>query len=181
MTLGRTNINLPEIKIPPKALLLYNYGDECAENSGGWEYIKCRGGLSSLTSEKQEDCLYSYGVSNTSSYTASFGWSTVDMIDVTTYTKLKAIMLGYNQYENKGGISVALRTVKLKESITGSTSTSYAPYELAVVGSTEANKIVELEIDISNINQEAYVQCGAGALVSGKYGMLKVYKVWLEP
>ena len=162
-------------------LYLYNLGDECESVTGGWQTVKWRGGLSSLTANKKSDHLYSKGVSNTASYSANFGWSTSNKVDLTGYDTLKAKISGGDYYYNMGA-RIGVSDTKKSESTNSSTSsdiTFAASTQMTTIIKDETN-FEEVSVDISSIAGSQYICAYTNACVSGQVGLLAVYAVWLE-
>lgn len=174
--LAEVEDSLTEYELKPKNVWVYNRGDECIDVSGGWRACKWRGGLSSLTSKKEVDRLYSYGVSNTAMYTGAFGWQTVNQIDLTDVQAIRFVGNGYNNYNNGlagGGISNLKYPL---ESITGSTASDYGAIRSIPFARTGENEFL---LDVSELAGSYYIHATIGTICAGYIGTVNLYEVQL--
>ena len=75
--------------------LLYDYGNEYENITGGWEPHKWRGAAVELIQNKEVDHLYSYARSTSYGANPNYGYGTVNRIDLTDYKMISAYSEGY--------------------------------------------------------------------------------------
>ena len=168
-------------KVFGSTLKLYDYGDECSADSGGWTPLKWRGSFDTLTRTKKSNHLYAYGTTGLAVVWAYLGWGTTKKIDVSGYSKLKAVIAGGNNYDNTGAY-VALMNELIDEPMNDSRS-SY-PVVKAERTSELSTAESTIELDLTDVTGEYYI--GAYACTYNPhtdntyYASLYVYKIWLE-
>lgn len=168
MALGRTNINLPEIPIKPKAVYLYKEGDECTDISGGWKIMNRNATYNTTT--KNADSIV---LKSTTGY-ASAGAAvvTTNLIDVTNHNTLRILFdCDANSLERS---SLDFRFVS------NGSSWSNAWNSLVVGGSitpvdTNLHTGIEMSVDLSTTNGEYYL-----FLTTYTNTTVTIREVWLE-
>ena len=174
---------ISEVVTTNTSTLLYSYGDECTETSGGWTPIKWRGTLSSLTRTKNADHLYAIGTTNGIMAWGCFGWSTAKKIDVTNYTTLRIVMTGYCNPGNTGVyFGLVNELLNDKPSNAATNDPGYASYDWTG-GSAGSTTPKTVTLDISNLTGQYYIYVWSQAIGDGygaiNTGELFVYEVEL--
>ena len=152
--------------IPYEKKYLYNKGDQCTAVTGGWDasssWINSTSGYGygvSLTKEAED--LYLLGNENSKSISAR----TDDMIDLTGYSRLKAIIQGGDGTQRTETIDIS------------NLQTSYYVY---VAISTSSSKATE-RFFVSSSNSASYAGYSEHELSQGiVYCKIYVKEVWLE-
>lgn len=182
MALGKTNISYTKLYEKPDPLYLYSYGNEYTGNSGGWSYIYNSSSYKSGTASKQSNCL------RTSEQTGDFGntsWYTNNLIDMSMYRKLYAVVSVYDTYVYKSTNPVSASISIVKEAFSSLThgKTGTGIVGTTVFSATSSGQSITkalIEIDISSV-EEGTIRFTTS---SGSYAPDKItadlFELWLE-
>lgn len=168
MPLGRTNINLPEIKVPTKKLWLYREGDECDDVAGGW--VKSGYSRGSATLTKNADNMT---LSCTASGNQTATVLTANKIDVTDYSNV-CIEFEYTNSTSYGMYIFGVTSSTANTALNASTTVALYAKDNIYSDSGIA------KIDVSDVSGEYYIGASNDRWTSGNAKLI-VKNVWLEP
>ena len=137
---------------------LYNYGDECADVTGGWIAVQPQSSYPKDTTTKNADNLYLASNWNGTSGTSA-GWTFQNSVNVTAHKTLKVLATIVGSNYNR----ICLYA-----------GTSYADTSIASIDNSVGENI-EISLDISNVSGEYKVCIGAWGGSD-----ITIHKVWLE-
>lgn len=137
---------------------LYNYGDECADVTGGWIAVQPQSSYPKDTTTKNADNLYLASNWNGTSGTSA-GWTFQNPVNVTAHKTLKVLATIVGSNYNR----ICLYA-----------GTSYADTSIASIDNSVGENI-EISLDISNVSGEYKVCIGAWGGSD-----ITIHKVWLE-
>lgn len=155
-TVGSTNVIEGRYINLSTSSVLYDRGNECESVTGGWEANSTTYGKTT----KENDYLYMAWAGGTAYGDIYNGEN--NLIDFTKYTSLKA-EVDFSHGHSNAHFGLSVVTTKNQKSST-----------LATIQEIRTTGTQTVELDISNVNQSAYISFNMYA------GYLKIYKVWLE-